>query len=317
MSRDAVRATPPRVEPPRVASLLDLSGQVAIVTGASRGIGAGIAVRLAEAGADVALVHRAATAAGAPRTGRTGAPSTDAPSTDAPGTGVPRTDAPGTDAPRTDAPGTAAATVAARITALGRSALVVTADVADPDAVDSMVRQVVAAFGRIDVLVNNAGLQPVSDLLEMSLEEWDAIHATNVRGAFLATRSVARQMIVQGHGGSIVDIASIEGLQPAFAHSHYAASKAALLMHARAAALELGPHGIRVNAVAPGLIRTETLGTDWPEGVARWLAAVPLGRLGEPEDVADACLFLCSPAARWITGATLVVDGGVLTHPTY
>lgn len=304
MQPDAARATPPRVEPPPVASLLDLSGQVAIVTGASRGIGAGIALRLAEAGADVALVHRAAPAAGAPNTSD--------PSTGAPGAGDP-------DARDPDArdPDTGAARVAARIAALGRSALVVTADVADPVAVDSMVRQVIDAFGRVDLLVNNAGLQPVSGLLEMPVEEWDAIHATNVRGAFLVTRAVARQMIVQGHGGSIVHIASIEGLQPAFAHSHYAASKGALLMHARAAALELGPHGIRVNAVAPGLIRTDALGDDWPEGVARWLAAAPLGRLGEPEDVADACLFFCSPAARWISGATLVVDGGVLTHPTY
>ncbi|HEX5466530.1 MAG TPA: glucose 1-dehydrogenase [Candidatus Limnocylindrales bacterium] len=261
--------------PPPVAELLDLAGQVAIVTGASRGIGAGIALRLAEAGADVVVVHRSA--ASAP----------------------------------------AAVTVAAGIEALGRRGLVAEADLALTSAVEALFDRVMEAFGRIDILVNDAGLQPVADLLAMGVEEWDAIQAVNARGVFLATQAAARRMIVAGEGGSIVDVASIEGLQPAFSHSHYAASKAAVIMHARAAALELGPHGIRVNAVAPGLIDTGDLTAAWPEGVERWHAAAPLGRLGTPADVADACLFLCSPAARWISGATLVVDGGVLAHPTW
>jgi NAD(P)-dependent dehydrogenase (short-subunit alcohol dehydrogenase family) len=112
-------------------------------------------------------------------------------------------------------------------------------------------------------------------------------------------------------------VASIEGLQPAFAHSHYSASKAAVLMHTRSAALEFGPLGIRVNALAPGLIDREGLRAAWPEGVERWQSKAPLGRLGEAQDVADACLFLLSDAARWITGATLNVDGGMLTHPIW
>ena len=120
-----------------------------------------------------------------------------------------------------------------------------------------------------------------------------------------------------GRPGAIVNIASIEGLQPADGHSHYAASKAAVLMHTRAAALELGRHGIRVNAVAPGLIERVDLAADWPDGVRRWQSACPLGRLGQPDDVADAVLFLASDAARWITGATLVVDGGMLTRSTW
>jgi 3-oxoacyl-[acyl-carrier protein] reductase len=117
--------------------------------------------------------------------------------------------------------------------------------------------------------------------------------------------------------GAIVNVASIEGLQPAFAHSHYAASKAGVIMHTRAAALELGPKGIRVNCVSPGLIAAPGIEEGWPAGVARWHAAAPLHRLGTPIDVADAVLFLASPAARWITGANLVVDGGVLAHNTW
>ena len=114
-----------------------------------------------------------------------------------------------------------------------------------------------------------------------------------------------------------MNVASIEGLQPAFEHSHYSASKAAVLMHTRSAALEFGPFAIRVNAVAPGLIDREGLSEAWPEGVARWRSKAPLGRVGESADVADACLFLVSPAARWITGSTLTVDGGMLTHPIW
>jgi NAD(P)-dependent dehydrogenase (short-subunit alcohol dehydrogenase family) len=118
-------------------------------------------------------------------------------------------------------------------------------------------------------------------------------------------------------GGSIIHIASIEGSQPAYGHAHYAASKAAIIMHARAAAIEYGPLGIRVNTVSPGLIARPGLEQDWPEGVGRWLAAAPLGRLGTGMDVANACLFLASPLASWITGHNLVVDGGMSAHPTW
>jgi NAD(P)-dependent dehydrogenase (short-subunit alcohol dehydrogenase family) len=139
----------------------------------------------------------------------------------------------------------------------------------------------------------------------------------NVEGVVALTHAAAAHMIARGDGGAIVNIASIEGLQPASGHSHYAASKAAVLMHSRAAALELGPQRIRVNAVAPGLIDRAGLADAWPDGVNRWLTACPLERLGSTEDVADAVLFLLSDAARWITGATLVVDGGMLARPTW
>jgi NAD(P)-dependent dehydrogenase (short-subunit alcohol dehydrogenase family) len=173
------------------------------------------------------------------------------------------------------------------------------------------------AFGQLDVLVNNAGIQPLGDLESMSVDEWQDMIDTNLTGTHLVTQAAASSMISAGQGGSIIHISSIEGLQPAFRHGHYSTSKAAVIMHARAAALEFGPEGIRVNSVSPGLIGHPGLETEWPEGIERWLAAAPLGRLGEPEDVGDACVFLASPGARWITGHNLVVDGGVSTHPTW
>jgi NAD(P)-dependent dehydrogenase (short-subunit alcohol dehydrogenase family) len=124
-------------------------------------------------------------------------------------------------------------------------------------------------------------------------------------------------MARQETGGAIVNITSIEAENPAPGHSHYNAAKAGVLMHTRAAAGELARHGIRVNAVAPGLLWRDGIEQAWPEGVARWQAAAPLRRLGTAEDVADACLFLASPAARWITGASLTVDGGVMTSQIF
>src|SRR5262249_35040226 len=147
------------------------------------------------------------------------------------------------------------------------------------------------------VLVNNAGIQPVAPLPEIGDDELAEMLRVNVTGVAAMTREAAAAMI---GGGAIVNVASIEGLQPAFDHSHYAASKAAVVMHTRAAALELGPRGIRVNSVAPGLIDAPGLDEAWPEGVARFRAAAPLHRLGTPADVADAVLFLVSPAARWV-----------------
>lgn len=257
----AEHATPP------VAALLDLTGRVALVTGAAGGIGAGIARRLAEAGATVA-VHAH----------------------------------------------TRPADAQAVASAIGGGAVVVQGDVVD-DA-DRLCAEVVAACGRLDIVVNNAAAQPVSGLVEMDPAELAEVLRVNVAGVVRMTQASVPALRAAG-GGAVVNIASIEGLQPAVGHSHYVASKAAVLAHTRAAALELGRSGIRVNAVAPGLIHRPGLEEAWPEGVARWHAAVPLGRLGQPDDVADAVLFLASPAARWVTGACLVVDGGVLTRSTW
>ena len=200
---------------------------------------------------------------------------------------------------------------------IGPSALALQADLSDEAAVAALVEHAVAAMGRIDVLVNNAGTYPLHGLLEMTASAWDEVINANLRSAFLCTQAVARQMIAQSSGGAIVNITSIEAENPAPLHSHYNAAKAGLAMLTKSSALELGSSGIRVNAVAPGLIWREGIEQAWPDGVERWQRRAPLGRLGMPEDVADACLFLASAAARWITGATLLVDGGVMTQQIF
>ncbi len=172
-------------------------------------------------------------------------------------------------------------------------------------------------FGGLDVLINNAGVYPLASILDMNDDAWHSVVNANLFSVYLCTQVVARNMVKHGRGGAIVNIASIEAETPAPMHSHYSAAKAGMLMYTRTAACELGAHGIRVNAVSPGLIWRDGLERDWPEGVERYRKAAPLGRLGRPDDVADACLFLASPAARWITGANLRVDGGVMTHTPY
>ncbi|MEU1188010.1 SDR family oxidoreductase [Streptomyces sp. NPDC005859] len=186
--------------------------------------------------------------------------------------------------------------------------------------VEDECREVVAQAaewggGRLDALVNNAGVQPVRALPGMTAADWRAVVDTNLTSVFACTQAAAE--VMRERGGSITHIASVEAGAPAPGHAHYAASKAAVVMHARAAAQEYGVSGIRVNTVSPGLIDREGLAEAWPDGVRRWREAVAVGRLGRPEDVGDACVFLASPLASWITGHDLVVDGGVSARPTW
>lgn len=199
------------------------------------------------------------------------------------------------------------------IGAAGGHAVALAADLTIGDEVSAFLAAAEEAVGRPDILVNNAGTYPVVPLAQMTDLEWREVLHANLTTVHHCTRGVGARM---DPGGAIVNVASIEALQPMPGHAHYVAAKAGVLAYTRAAALELGGKGIRVNAVSPGLVDRGGLEMEWPEGVERWRAVAPLG-LGEPTDVADACLFLVSDAARWITGAHLVVDGGGLTRPAF
>ncbi|MFI0187846.1 SDR family NAD(P)-dependent oxidoreductase [Streptomyces sp. NPDC017082] len=206
---------------------------------------------------------------------------------------------------------------ARRIRAAGGRATVLQADLTDEAACRRLVEEAAHwSAGRLTALVNNAAVQPVQPLPGMTADDWRGVVDTNLTSVFACTQAAAAVLRAQG-GGTITHIASIEAGHPAPGHAHYGAAKAAVVVHARAAALEYGSDGIRVNTVSPGLIDRPGLAASWPDGVRRWLAAAPAGRLGRPEDVADACVFLASPLASWITGHDLVVDGGVTARPAW
>ncbi|MFJ8635135.1 SDR family NAD(P)-dependent oxidoreductase [Streptomyces sp. NPDC093568] len=211
---------------------------------------------------------------------------------------------------------TAADEAASRIRESGGRAVVLRADLTDEDACRRVVAEAAEwGGGRLTALVNNAGAQPTRELAGMAAAQWRAVVDTNLSSVFACTQAAVEVMRERGGGGSVTHIASIEATRPAPLHAHYAASKAAVVTHARAAALEYGRSGIRVNSVSPGLIHREGLEEAWPEGVRRWEGAAPAGRLGRPEDVGDACVFLASGLASWVTGHDLVVDGGVSARP--
>ncbi|MGC0330973.1 NAD(P)-dependent dehydrogenase (short-subunit alcohol dehydrogenase family) [Streptomyces sp. SAI-170] len=210
---------------------------------------------------------------------------------------------------------TAAHETAARIADSGGRATVLTAELTDPSACRALVREATRwGGGRLDALVNNAAVQPVRDLPGMTADEWREVVDTNLTPVFACTQAAA-EVMRDGDGGSVTHIASVEAHRPAPGHAHYSASKAAVVMHARAAALEYGAWDVRVNTVSPGLIDRPGLTETWPDGVNRWHESAPLRRLGRPQDIADACAFLASPLASWITGQDLAVDGGVSARP--
>jgi len=190
-----------------------------------------------------------------------------------------------------------------------------TGDLTSPEDVALLFRTV-EALGPLDVLINNAGAYPSTPIAGLSMDEWRTVIAANLDSTFACLQQAAGLMAREG-GGAIINIASISAHRPAENQSHYNASKAAVLALTKSAAAEYGPSGIRVNSVSPGLIGRPGIADQWPDGVQRWLSRAPLQRLGEPRHVSDACLFLASDMAEWITGADLVVDGGMLATRAY
>jgi 3-oxoacyl-[acyl-carrier protein] reductase len=241
--------------------------QVAVVTGAGRGIGHAIAVRLASEGARVASVSR--TEANAKKTAEE------------------------INAARADA------------------AKAYSVDVADHAAVQNIGAQILEEFGRVDILVNNAGVTRDGLSMRMSVEDWDTVLNTNLKGAFNFTQALMRSMIKQ-RSGRIINISSVIGLIGNAGQANYAASKAGLIGLTKSLARELASRGITVNAIAPGLIETDMTGVLSDELRQSILQKIPLGKLGQPDDVAAAVAWLASAEAKYITGQVLAVDGGMV-----
>ena len=242
-----------------------LDGQIALVTGASRGIGRAVALGLADAGAEVVVNYSS---------------SPDA-----------------------------ADAVVAEIKDSGGKAYALQANVADEEAVNGLIKTVIERSGRIDVLVNNAGITRDGLLMRMKTDDWQAVINLNLSGVFLCTRAVARPMLKQ-KSGRIINITSVVGLMGNAGQSNYAAAKAGVVGFTRSAAKEMASRGITVNAVAPGFIATDMTKNLDAEDI---LAAIPLGQFGTPEQVAGAVRFLAAdPSAAYITGQVLQVDGGMV-----
>jgi len=189
------------------------------------------------------------------------------------------------------------------------------ADLAEPEVARAATTRLIDGLGGIDVLVNNAGILRITPLLEITVEEWDLMFDVNTRSMLVTTQVAAAEMIAAGRGGRIVNMASMGAKRAAGEQAHYAASKAAVVALTQSAAVELGPHGITVNAICPGYVLTEMgAATRTPEMVAAWSATSPLGRCAEPADVARMALFLASDDAAYCTGQALNVSGGMVSH---
>jgi glucose 1-dehydrogenase/3-oxoacyl-[acyl-carrier protein] reductase len=196
----------------------------------------------------------------------------------------------------------------------GAQALVKACDVRDEAQVAALFDAALDRFGRVDVLINNAGITEPHQLLEMTAAEWDKTLDINLRGMFLCTQRAAREMISKGSGGRIVNLSSVHGFAAAPGHAHYEASKGGINMFTKACAIELAPHNIQVNAIAPGAIEVERY-ADIP-GYDRdeWGQRIPAGRVGWPEDIGPLTAFLCTDAASYITGQIIWIDGGMISR---
>ena len=199
----------------------------------------------------------------------------------------------------------------AAIEAKGRKALAVAVDVGDEDAVKACIKEVMDVFGRVDIMVNNAGITKDTLLMRMSGQDWDDVLRVNLKGTFLFTRAVARPMMKQ-RSGSIVNIASIIGLIGNAGQANYAASKAGVIALTKSAAKELAPRGVRVNSIAPGFISSKMTDALSQEVRDQMLANIPMSRFGVPEDIAKSVAFLASDEATYVTGQCLSVNGGMV-----
>jgi len=243
-----------------------LANQIAVVTGAGRGIGRAIALKFANAGADVICISR--TAENSEK-------------------------------------------VANEIRALGRKAWAFAVDVADSNAVTTAAEKILADCGKVDILINNAGVTRDGLLMRMSDSDWDAVLDTNLKGAFLLTKAFFRVFAKQ-RAGRIINISSVIGLIGNPGQANYAASKAGLIGFTQSVARELASRGVTVNAIAPGFIETDMTAKVNDDLKANILKQIPMGKFGTVEDIAEAALFLASPQARYITGQVLTVDGGMV-----
>jgi glucose 1-dehydrogenase len=261
---------------------MDLTGQKALVTGANSGIGQGVAIALGRAGADVIVNY--------------------------------------VDGDE------AANKVADEIRSFGRNAVGFKADVSREDQVGAMFKSAIKSFGTIDILVNNAGLQRDAALQDMTMEQWNKVLSVNLTGQFLCARAAAREFLRRGvvssvscAAGKIICISSVHQVIPWGGHANYATSKGGIKLLMESMAQELAPHHIRVNAIAPGAIKTPINTSAWntPDALKSLLTLIPYGRAGEPEDIARAAVWLASDESDYVVGTTLFVDGGMTLFPGF
>jgi glucose 1-dehydrogenase len=207
-----------------------------------------------------------------------------------------------------------AAQVVSRIEQAGGKAVALEADVSKEDQIKQLIEQTVKAFGKLDIMVNNAGVEREHPFLEMPLDVWNWVIAVNLTGPWLCSQAAARQMVSQGNGGRIINISSVHEDLPMPTNAPYCASKGGLRMMMRTIAVELAPHKITVNNIGPGAIKTDmdTPTLNDPSKRATLLAEIPLGRVGEPNEVAGLAVYLASDEAAYVTGSTYFIDGGML-----